>query len=225
MNYGIELKGSYSLLKIFLSPGESVKVEPGAMVYMKGDIEVNTSSGGSVWKALKRAILGGESFFMNTYTSHGNGEVGVAPELPGDIEVISLKEELYVQSTSFLASDTSVDIDVSFGGFKSFFAGEGIFLLKLLGFGDVAVSSFGGIKVIDLQPGEEITIDTGHVVAFDGTVNWNVRTFGGLKSTIFGGEGLVCTFTGPGRVYIQTRNYSAFVKWIESLVSKKTGSR
>lgn len=224
MKYDIEFRGSYALLKVFIGPGESVKVEPGTMVYMRGPIEVQTSTGG-VWKALKRAFLGGESFFMNTYTSHGNGEVGIAPELPGDIDVIPISNTLYVQSTSFLASDTSVDIDVSFGGFKSFFSGEGIFLLKLQGYGDAAVSSFGGIKMLELQPGEQITIDTGHVVAFDGTVNWSVKTFGGFKSTVFGGEGLVCTFTGPGRVYLQTRNYPAFVEWIKSLVPRETGSR
>lgn len=224
MRYDIEFRGSYAILKAFIGPGESVKVEPGAMVYMKGPIDVKTSTGG-VWKALKRAFLGGESFFMNTYTSHGNGEVGIAPELPGDIDVVPINNTLYVQSTSFLASDTSIDIDISFGGFKSFFSGEGIFLLKLQGYGDVAISSFGGIKMLELQLGEQITIDTGHVVAFDGTVNWSVKTFGGLKSTIFGGEGLVCTFTGPGRVYIQTRNYPAFVEWIKSLVPRETGSK
>ncbi|MCX7653453.1 MAG: TIGR00266 family protein [Fervidobacterium sp.] len=224
MRYDIEFRGSYALLKAYVGPGESIKVEPGAMVYMKGPLEIRTSTGG-VWKALKRAILGGESFFMNTYTSHGNGEIGIAPELPGDIEVIPVNSTLYVQSTSFLASDSSIDIDVSFGGFKSFFTGEGIFLLKLQGVGDAAISCFGGIKLIELQMGEEITIDTGHVVAFDGSVKWSVKTFGGFKSTIFGGEGLVCAFTGPGRVYIQTRNYPAFVAWIKSLVPNETGSK
>jgi len=225
VKYEIVLKGSYALLKVFLSIGESVVVEPGAMVYMKGPIEVNTSATGGVWKALKRAILGGENFFMNTYISRGESEVGLAPQLPGDIDVIPLKDILYVQSTSFLACDPSVEMDVSFGGLKSFFSGEGIFLLKFVGHGDVAVSSFGGIKSIELQSGEEFTVDTGHVVAFDGTVKWNVRTFGGLKSTLFGGEGLVCTFTGPGRIYVQTRNYPAFVEWIKSLVPRQTGSR
>jgi len=220
----IELKGSYALLKVQLGPGEQVRVEPGAMVYMKGPINVETSTGG-VWKALKRAFLGGESFFMNTYYSSGNGEIGIAPELPGDIDIIPVNGTLFVQSTSFLASDVQIDVDVSFGGFKAFFSGEGIFLLKLQGYGDAALSSFGGIRTIELQVGEKITIDTGHVVAFDGSVNYSVRTFGGIKSTIFGGEGLVCDFTGPGRIYIQTRNYPAFVQWIRSLVPRETGSR
>lgn len=225
MRYEIALKGSYALLRVFLSGGESVVAEPGAMVYMRGPIEVQTSAVGGVWKALKRAILGGENFFMNTYVSRGEGEIGFAPQLPGDIDVIPMNGALYVQSTSYLACDPSVEMDVSFGGFKTFFAGEGIFLLKLQGEGDVAVSSFGGIRSVTLQPGEEITVDTGHVVAFDGTLKWDVRTFGGLKSTLLGGEGLVCTFTGPGRVYIQTRNYPAFVDWVKSLVSRQTGSR
>lgn len=220
----IEFRGSYALLKVYLGAGERVKVEPGAMVYMKGPVNVETSTGG-VWKALKRAVLGGESFFMNTYHSSGDGEIGRAPELPGDIEMVQVNGTLFVQSTSFLACDAQIDIDVSFGGFKSFFTGEGIFLLKLQGYGDAAISSFGAIKMIELQVGEKITIDTGHVVAFDGSVNYNVRTFGGIKSTLFGGEGLVCDFTGPGRIYVQTRNYPAFVEWIKSLVPRETGSR
>ncbi len=220
----IEFKGSYALLKVRLGAGEQVRVELGAMVYMRGPVNVETSTGG-VWKAFKRAFLGGESFFMNTYTSSGDGEIGVAPELPGDIEIISVNGTLFVQSTSFLASDVQIDVDVSFGGFKSFFAGEGIFLLKLQGYGDAAVASFGGISIVELQVGERITIDTGYVVAFDGSVSYSVRTFGGIKSTIFGGEGLVCDFTGPGRIYIQTRNYPAFVEWIRSLLPRETGSR
>ncbi|MGQ9855640.1 MAG: TIGR00266 family protein [Fervidobacterium sp.] len=224
MNGNIEFKGSYALLKVSLGPGEQVKVEPGAMVYMRGPIEVQTSTGG-VWKALKRTLLGGESFFMNTYISRGDGEIGIAPELPGDIEIVQTNGTLFVQSTSFLASDPQIDMDVSFGGFKSFFSGEGIFLLKLEGYGQVAISSFGGIRMLELGPGDSITIDTGHVVAFDGSVNWNVRTFGGFKSTLFGGEGLVCDFRGPGRVFVQTRNYPAFVEWIRSLLPRETGSR
>lgn len=225
MRTELEFRGSYALLRILLSAGEEVNVEPGAMVYMKGQVEVQTSTGGGIWKALKRSVLGGESFFMNRYIGRGEGEVGVAPELPGDIEVIGVTGTLFVQSTSYLASDVTVDLDVSFGGLKSFFSGEGIFLLKLQGYGHVAVSSFGAIREFKLLPGEKLTIDTGHVVAFDGSVSWSVRTFGGLKSTLFGGEGLVCDFTGPGRVYIQSRNYPAFVQWIRSLVPRETGSR
>ncbi|ODN30575.1 TIGR00266 family protein [Fervidobacterium thailandense] len=224
MKYEVQYKGSYAILRIMLPLGAEVLAEPGAMVYMRGPVEIQTSTGG-IWKALKRTFLGGESFFMNKYLSKGDAEIGVAPELPGDVEVVQVSGTLYVQSTSYLASDTSLDLDVSFGGFKSFFAGEGIFLLKLQGYGDVAVSSFGAIKMLQLEPGETITIDTGHVVAFDGSVTWNVRTFGGLKSTLFGGEGLVCEFRGPGRVYIQTRNYPAFVEWIKSLIPRDTGSR
>ncbi len=224
MKYDIEFRGSYALLEISLGYGESIKVEPGAMVYMKGPIEVQTNTGG-IWKALKRTFLGGENFFMNTYSSKGDSKLGIAPQLPGDIDVIQNNETLFVQSTSFLACDPNVDMDVSFSGFRGFFSGEGIFLLKLQGYGDVVVSSFGGIKRIDISPGEVLTVDTGHVVAFDGTLSYSVRTFGGIKSTLFGGEGLVCDFSGSGRVYIQTRNYPAFVQWIKTLVPRDTGSR
>ncbi|MBP7303486.1 MAG: TIGR00266 family protein [Fervidobacterium sp.] len=224
MRYDIEFKGSYSLLKVQLNAGEELTVEPGAMVYMRGPIEVETSTGG-IWKALKRSFLGGESFFMNKYISRGESEIAIAPELPGDIEVVPVNGTLFVQSTSYLASETSIDMDVSFGGLKSFFSEEGIFLIKLQGYGEAAISSFGAIRMLELNVGEQITIDTGHIVAFDGSVSWNVRTFGGAKSTLFGGEGLVCDFQGPGKVYMQTRNYPAFVQWVRSLVPRQTGSR
>ncbi|ACM22473.1 Putative uncharacterized protein [Thermotoga neapolitana DSM 4359] len=189
MRYEIALKGSYALLRVFLSGGESVVAEPGAMVYMRGPIEVQTSVMGGVWKALKRAVLGGENFFMNTYVSRGEGEIGFAPQLPGDIDVIPMNGTLYVQSTSYLASDPSVEMDVSFGGFKTFFAGEGIFLLKLQGEGDVAVSSFGGIRSVTLQPGEEITVDTGHVVALRRYTEMGCQNIWRVEIQTFGRRG------------------------------------
>ena len=224
MEWNVKLKGSYSILFVELEEGESVVAEPGAMVTMEGDLEVKTSTGG-VFKALKRALLGGEHVFMNTYTARSRSKVSFAPRLPGDIQVLDIDGSLFVQSTSYLASTASVEIDTKFGGFKSFFAGEGFFLLHLKGSGKVALSSFGGIVEFDLDYGQKMVIDTGHVVAFTGGVDYRVRTFGGLKSTLFGGEGLVVEFTGPGKVLVQTRNYPEFVEWIKGLAVRDTGSR
>ena len=216
MEFRVEKIGMASILFVELSEGEAVKAESGAMVSMKGDIEIKTSTGG-LFKALGRALFGGESLFMNTFIAKGKAEVALAPKLPGDVEVLDLSGTVYVQSSSYLASSPDIEVSTKFGGFKSFFAGEGFFLLKVSGTGKLALSSFGGIYVRELDAGERMTVDTGHVVAFDESVSYSVRTFGGLKSFLFGGEGLVVDFVGPGRVFIQTRNYPDFVEWIKVL--------
>ncbi len=223
VDFKVEYRGAFSILFVDLQPGEEVRAETGTMVSMEGDVEVETSTGGFL-KAIKR-MLGGESFFMNIFRAKGPSRVAFAPRLPGDIEIVDLSGTIYVQSSSYLASETSLDIDSKFGGHRSFFAGEGLFLLRVSGMGKVALSSFGAIYSKSLEPGERMIVDTGHVVAFDEGVNYTVRTFGGLKSFMFGGEGLVVEFTGPGRVYIQTRNTPDFMEWIKMLAKEVVGEK
>jgi uncharacterized protein (TIGR00266 family) len=129
---------------------------------------------------------------------------------------------LLVQSGSWIASDPAIDVDSKWGGGKTFFSGEGLILLRCSGAGDLLVSAYGAIRSHELAAGEVITLDTGHVVAFDDTVQFTVRKAGSWKSTILGGEGLVTDFTGPGRVWLQTRSSSDLVGWI---VSKLPPSR
>jgi len=214
-------RGAFAAVSIRLDVGERIKVEPGAMVAMDSNIKVETKSGG-ILKGLKRALFGGESFFFNYY--EGPGEIVLAPLLIGDIMVLDLNGEMLVQSTSFLAASDNVEVDTKFGGFKSFFMGEGIFLIRLSGNGKVVLGSFGGIVEKKLLPGEEYIVDTGHVVAFDSTITYDVKAFGGIKSFFFGGEGLIVRMKGPGRIFYQTRNYPAFLQWIKT-TSKATGSR
>jgi len=214
-------RGAFAAVSIRLDVGERIKVEPGAMVAMDSNVKVETKSGG-ILKGLKRAFFGGESFFFNYY--EGPGEIVLAPLLIGDIIVLDLNGEMLVQSTSFLAASDNVEVDTKFGGFKSFFMGEGIFLIRLSGNGKVVFGSFGGIVEKELLPGEEYIVDTGHVVAFDSTITYDVKAFGGIKSFFFGGEGLIVRMKGPGRIFYQTRNYPAFLQWIKT-TSKATGGR
>ena len=174
-------------------------------------------------KGLRRS-LGGESFFVNDFSSAQGGVVGVAAVLPGDMTVVPLdgSAALMVQSGSWTASDPGIDVDSTWGGGKSFFSGEGLLLLRCTGAGDLLMSSYGAIRRHDLAPGETMTLDTGHVVAFDESVRYGVRKAGGWKSSILGGEGLVTDFTGPGRVWFQTRNVSDFVQW---MISKMPAQR
>lgn len=218
MNYRILSKPSYSLLEIKLEDGEEVLAEPGAMVYMK-NVELSPTMKGGLLGAMKRKFLGGESFIINRYVSRGEGLLGLAPAYQGDITNVKLSGRIYAQSGAFLASSPNVDIDIKWGGAKTFFAGEGLFLLKIEGSGDLFLSSFGGIEVLEVDG--KLSIDTGHIVAFEETLDFKVRGAGGLKATILSGEGLVAEFSGKGKVWIQTRSISEYIGWISSLLPSR----
>ncbi|MBZ5740711.1 TIGR00266 family protein [Nocardioides mangrovi] len=206
---------AYSTAKCTLSAGETVRAEAGAMLAMSAGLAMETSTQGGVLKGLRRSVLGGESFFMNTFTAQADGaELWLAPALAGDVVAWPINGTLYVQSGSYLASSAGVEVDSSWGGAKTFFSREGLFILKVSGQGDVVLSSYGALHAIDLQPGQTYTVDTGHMVAWTEGVNYAVRKVGSWKSTFFSGEGLVCDLTGPGRIYIQTRSQDAFLGWL-----------
>ncbi|XDD48800.1 TIGR00266 family protein [Leptospira sp. WS92.C1] len=219
MNYEIIHKPSYSFLKVKLSPGQTIKAEAGAMVYMTPGIDVETKMGSGFLSALSRRFFGGESFFFNIFRApSAGGEVGFAPELPGDVVGIDLTENgLLVEAGAYLASDETITMKPRFGGLRSFFGGEGVFLLEVSGIGKLFLNSYGAILPIDVQGA--YTIDTGHVVAFDKSLQYKIAKAGGSwKSTLFGGEGLVMEFTGHGKILIQTRVPSGFLSWLTGLL-------
>lgn len=214
---------AFAFGEITLPPGGAVRVEAGAMAMTRGDVSMATSTQGGFMKGLRRS-LGGESFFVNDFSSSRGGVVAVAAALPGDMTKVTMagSGSMLVQSGSWIASDTSVDVDSSWGGGKSFFSGEGLILLRCRGQGDMLMSSYGAIRDATLAAGETMTLDTGHVVAFDDTVQYKVRKAGSWKSTILGGEGLVTDFTGPGRVWLQTRSTSDLVSWLASRLPNRS---
>lgn len=207
---------AFAFGEITLPAGGSVRAEAGAMAMMRGDVTMSTSTQGGIMKGLRRS-LGGESFFVNDFTSARGGVVAVAAALPGDMTLVTLNPTgaLLVQSGSWVASDRTVDVDAKWGGGRTFFSGEGLILLRCSGSGDLLLSAYGGIRSHTLAPGEKVTLDTGHVVAFDETVQYSVRKAGSWKSTLLGGEGLVTDFVGPGRLWLQTRSSSDLVAWIQ----------
>lgn len=207
---------AYAAAKLTLAAGETVRAESGAMLAMSPGIAIETSTQGGVLKGLKRSLLGGESFFMNTFTAHSDGaELYLAPSLSGDVVSWPLNgNTLFVQSGSFLASSAGIEVDTKWGGGKTFFSSEGLFMLRIAGAGELLLSSYGAIHAIDLQPGQSYTVDTGHMVAWTEGITYNVRKVGNWKSTFFSGEGLVCDLTGPGRIYVQTRSQDAFLGWL-----------
>lgn len=215
MEYEIAYRPSFASVEVELDQGEAVAAEAGAMVTHTGGIEIETAATGGIMSSLKRSVFGGESFFVNTFRANRPGSVTFAPPLPGDIVANELTDEkLYVQSSSYLAADPEIEVVTEFGGARSFFGGEGLFLLRLTGTGQSFLSSYGAIDEVELGAGESLTVDTGHIVAFEGEIDFDVRKVGGLKSTLLSGEGLVCDFEGPGRVWTQTRSQDAFLAWL-----------
>ena len=216
MEYTIEHGPAFALGVIQLRAGERMQAEAGAMVSMSDTIEMKSEVRGGLMKGLKRSVLGGESFFINKFEASGDGgEVTVAPALPGDIVALEVGgPSLLIQSGSFLAASDGVEIDTKWGGAKSFFSGEGLFLLKATGAGTIFLSSYGAIRLIELGEGQRYTVDTGHMVAFDESVRYSVGKSGGWRTTLTSGEGLVAKLEGPGRFYMQTRAPQAFIDWL-----------
>ncbi len=200
--------------RVVLSPGEHLTTESGAMIAMSDSLALTTSThkrdSGSLFAAAKR-LLAGESLFLNHYSaSSASGEVFLAATLPGDMLRYDLRaENLIVQSGSFVACESSVNVNMGWQGFKSLFSGESTIWLQLSGTGPVIISSFGAIYPIEVD-GDYI-VDTGHIVAFQETLNFSITKAGGSWMTaILGGEGLVCRFSGRGTVWCQSHNAKGF---------------
>jgi len=200
--------------KVQLAPGETITGEAGAMIAMGGDVVIETSThqkgGGGFLKAAKR-LLSGESFFLNHYTAGQiGGEIWLAQTLPGDMMKPGLEgQTLIVQAGSFVACEPGVSMDMGWQGFKSFLSGESMFWLKLSGTGRLILSSYGAIYPVQVN-GEHI-VDTGHIVAFDETLNFSISKAGkSWIASMLGGEGLVCKFKGQGVVWCQSHNAPSF---------------
>jgi len=218
LKYEILNRPAFSVLKIELD-GDSVFSEPGAMMFIAGEIGVETTTGG-IFKGLKRKILGGESLFLNKF--EGIGEVWLAPKIPGDIRYLELKgDSVIVQDSSYLAHHGDLDYSVAWKGLRGLLAEGELFWIKLEGEGGVWVNSYGGMLEMELRHGEEIIVDNFHFVAMDGEMDYSIEKFGGLKSFLFGGEGIVARVRGPGRILLQTRTLSQFVEEIRRFLPRE----
>ncbi len=200
---------------ITLDPGESVRAEAGAMMYMTDGIKMETSTGGGFWAGLKRAVAG-ESFFITTFTGQGTArsEVAFSAPYPGKIVALDLTMlggEMICQRDSYLCSAGGIEVTVAFT--KKFgaglFGGEGFILQKLTGRGWAFIHAGGAITDMVLKPGETLRVDTGCLVAMQPSVTYDIQLAGGVKTALFGGEGLfLTTLTGPGHVWLQTLPFS-----------------
>jgi len=224
-SYEVLHQPSFALAVLQLQAEQSIQAEAGAMVSMSANVELQSQMKGGLMGALKRAV-GGESAFVSTFTARGGpGEVTLAPGSPGDIAAIELNnQQFFVQSSSYLAGDISLVVDTKWGGAKSFFGGEGLFVLLVQGAGLLLVSSFGAIHRKRLAPGERYVVDTGHLVAWEGTTQYTLRkAASGFFRSMVSGEGIVAEFMGPGEILIQTRNLAAMAGLLKPFFPSQSG--
>jgi len=229
MKYEIKYKPSYSMLVVTLEQGETITAESGAMTYMNPSIEVHTRKREkSLLGSLGLAIVGRQSFWVNDFTaSQGPGEVGLVSAPVGDIEMLEVKPNrgYVIQKSAYVASTPNVDLDIKWEGFAKGLFGQGLFMIKVTGNGNLFINTFGAIDKHTLGPGQTMTVDNFHLVAFSDTCTYKVTKFGGLKETILGGEGLVTQITGSGDIYIQTKNLKEFVDWLWAMMEPRVQSR
>jgi uncharacterized protein (TIGR00266 family) len=229
MKHEIQYKPSYSMLKITLEPNETITAESGAMTYMTPNIQAHTRKREkSLLGTLGLTLIGKQSFWVNDYTAtNETGTAAFAAAPVGDIETIEItpNKGYIIQKTAYIASTQNVDLDIKWEGFTKGLFGQGLFMLKATGNGTIFINTFGAIDKHTLEPNQTLIVDNFHLVAFSDSCSYKVTKFGGLKETILGGEGLVTQITGPGDIYIQTKNLNEFVNWLWTLLEPRVRSR
>jgi uncharacterized protein (TIGR00266 family) len=227
MKFDIKYKPSYAMLVTQLEKGETITAESGAMTYMDPSIEVHTRMREkSLLGSLGLKIIGGQSFWVNDYTANAQGEIGFVAAPVGDIEKLDVSpgKGFVIQKSAYIASTQGIDLDVKWEGFTKGLFGQGLFMIKATGTGQLFINTFGAIDVHTLAPGQTMIVDNFHLVGFSESCTYKVTRFGGLKETLLSGEGLVTQITGPGDVHIQTKNIREFVDWLWVLLEPKVAA-
>jgi uncharacterized protein (TIGR00266 family) len=217
------------MLIVQLNQGETITAEAGAMTYMTPNVEAHTRMREkSILGTLGLTFLGRQSFFVNDYTeTSGQGEAAFVSAPVGDIEILEVtpNQGYIIQKSAYIASTHNVNLDVQWQGFTKGLFGQGLFMIKVSGEGQLFINTFGAIDKHALKPGETLIVDNFHLVGFSDSCRYKVTKFGGLKETLLGGEGLVTEITGPGDVYIQTKNLREFVDWLWTLLEPRVRAR
>ena len=229
MKYEIKYKPAYSLLVVQLSAGESLTAEAGAMTYMQPTLDVKTHKREKgFWGTLGMTLVGGQSFFINDFTATAAmGEAAFSSAPLGDIEMLDVRPEkgFIIQKAAYVASQQGVNLDLQWQGFTKGLFGQGLFMIKVSGAGLLFINTFGAIDKHTLITGEKLIVDNNHLVAFSDICQYKVIKFGGLKETILGGEGFVTEITGPGEIYLQTKNIRELADWIWTILEPKVQSK
>lgn len=218
------------IVEVELDPGEGVRAEAGTMMYMESGVEMQTNTGGGLFKGFKR-MLTGESFFITNFTFQGpgTGHVAFGAPFPGKVVPIHLREfdgVFLCQKDSFLCAAQGIEIDIAFTKKigAGLFGGEGFILQKLTGDGWAFIHAGGALIEKRLQPGERLDVDTGCIAGFSAAVEYDIRFIGGFRNALFGGEGIfLATLTGPGTVYLQSLPFARLADRI--VQSARLGTR
>ncbi len=222
MEYEIA-KNPMGLIEFTLNRGEAITAEAGAMAFIQGPVRTETRMRkGGLFKSLKAAAFGGESFFVNEFVAEEDGcRLGLTGNMLGDITMIDVNQEFIVQSGSFVCSTTDLTLDTKWQGFSKGIFGSNLFMLKTVGTGRMFVNAWGGIIAKKLEHGERMVLDNYQLVALTTTAEYRVTKHGSLKTSLFGGEALVLEITGPGTVYIQTKNVMEFARALIPFLPKR----
>ena len=212
MDYFIHSRPSYSLAEVTLFPGEQLVTESGAMAWMTDNMRTETSVRGGIMSGLSRRVLGGESFFQNTYEAEGApGTIGLTQGQPGDILAYEMDgEELLLEKGAYLASSPGVTTNSDFQGLRGLF-NEGLFILRASGTGTVFFNSYGDIEEVAVNG--SYVVDNGHAVAWEPTLEYELTKARRIRSFLFSDQ-LLMRFHGQGRLWVQSRNPRSFANWI-----------
>lgn len=216
MQFRIDGNPDQAELTVALQPDEKVRCEAGAMSRMAEHLDMRITTGGGFLKGLLRSVAGGESLVQGEFSAPQGGWITLAPRAPGTILHQRLEQRpLWLAAGAYLASSTDVRLRTRWGGLRGLFGGAGLFVLQAEGPGDVFVSATGTVVERELTSSDgELIVDTGHVVAWEDSVEYRITGMGGIKSTLFSGEGLVTRFSGQGKVWLQSRTLGEFAGWI-----------
>lgn len=213
MRVDIQGNPEYGELDVHLERGEKIVAEGGAMSRMSAGLEMQTRVMGGLLSGLGRKLFGGESFFVAEYGGASAGQLGLSPALPGSVCHRAVEGAgMWLTAGCFLACTPGVLLRPRFGGLRAMFSGEGAFLLHAEGRGDLWFNAYGAVLERELDG--ELTVDTGHVVGWEPGIDYTIGGMGGLKSTLFSGEGLTMKFRGKGTIWLQTRNLPATAGWL-----------
>lgn len=217
--HSLACQPDYGMLNVTIPDGKTLKVEASAMAWMDCNLTMKAKMSGGF-----KRMLSGEKLFISEFSADGGeASMGIAPGTPGEIGHVYLEDStVYLQNSSYLASSPDLALAIEFQGFKGFFSGEKLFMIKVSGTGDLFFNTFGGLIEIDVK--DSYVVDTGYIVGFTEDLQYDVRPVAGMKSLFFSGEGLVCRFRGEGKVWIQTRQSPAFIQWADAFrrVEKKS---
>ena len=222
MEFLIENRPVFTSLTVKMQAGEIFRAEAGAMVSMSTGIKLEAKgSGKGIFGSIK-AAMGGESLFASLYTAETDGELVLVPPTPGDIVALQLKgQTIFAQSGAYLAGSPELELSTK-GSLRAMVSGEGLFLSKISGEGKLFLNTYGAVYTKELAPDEPYIVDSGHIVAFEESVAYKLKKAAkGLFSTLASGEGLVVEYTGPGKIWIQTRNLGALAAAIARFMPGK----